>query len=64
MLRRESTHSVSTEWYTTIGQLLPREGHPSPFSQIYIHDGTPEAELEYRSIWERGPSLSSEVFRI
>ena len=32
----------------SIGQLLPREGHPRAFAQIYIHDGTPEAELEYR----------------
>ena len=32
----------------SIGQLLPREGQPRAFAQIYIHDGTPEAELEYR----------------
>ena len=32
----------------SIDQLLPREGQPRAFAQIYIHDGTPEAELEYR----------------
>ena len=32
----------------SIGQLLPREGQPRAFAQFYIHDGTPEAELEYR----------------
>ncbi len=31
-----------------IGQLMPREGQAPAFAQIYIHDGTPEAELEYR----------------
>ena len=32
----------------SIGQLLPREGQPRSFAQIYIHDETPEAEPEYR----------------
>ena len=31
----------------SIGQLLPREGQPRAFAQIYIHDGTSKAELEY-----------------
>ena len=29
-----------------IGQLMPREGQAPAFAQIYIHDGTPEAEAE------------------
>ena len=36
--------------YHFIGQLLPREGQPRAFALIYIHDGTPEAELEYRQL--------------
>ena len=32
----------------SIGQLLPREGQPRAFAQIYIHNGTLQAELEYR----------------
>ena len=31
-----------------IGQLMPREGQAPAFAQIYIHEGTPEAEAEYR----------------
>ena len=31
-----------------IGSLVPRDGKVAAFSQIYIHDGTPEAELEIR----------------
>ena len=31
-----------------IGQLMPREGQGPTFAQIYIHDGTPETEAEYR----------------
>ena len=31
-----------------IEQLMPREGQAPAFAQIYIHDGTPEAEAEYR----------------
>ena len=31
-----------------IGQLMPREGEAPAFTQIYIHYGTPEAELENR----------------
>ena len=27
---------------------MPRQGEASSFTQIYIHDGTPEAELENR----------------
>ena len=49
----------------SIGQLLPREGQPRAFAQIYIYDGTPEAELEYRQQHLGERSLrSSEVFRI
>ena len=29
-----------------IGQLTPRAGEVASFAQIYIHDGTPEGELE------------------
>ena len=31
-----------------IGQLTPRVGETASFAQIYIHDGTPEGELENR----------------
>ena len=33
-----------------IGSLAPRDGKPPAFAQIYIHDGTPENELENRQL--------------
>ena len=32
----------------SIGQLLPKQGERRAFAQIYIHDGTPESEVEHR----------------
>ena len=43
--------------------VLSREGQPRAFAQIYIHDGTLEAELEYpSSIWERGVYFEKKHF--
>ena len=40
-----------------IGQLTPREGEAPSFAQIYIHDGTPEGEIENRLRHLREASL-------
>ena len=42
------TFRIYAVFHHLIGSLVPRDGKVAAFAQIYVHDGTPEAELEIR----------------